>query len=69
MPYKRYAYKKNMYWVYDHEMFTRCQALLGDAKSAKEFEISHLVCKLWFCKVQKRSNSSFLEMYLLGVVT
>ena len=35
----------------------------------KKFEISHLVCKLWVCKVQKRSNSSFLEMYLLGVVT
>lgn len=34
-----------------------------------KFEISHLVCKLWVCKVQKRSNSSFLEMYLIGVVT
>ena len=53
----------------DHEIFTRYQSPWGDAKSAKKFEISHLVCKLWVCKVQKRSNSSFLEMYLLGVVT
>ena len=43
-----------------HEIFIRCQASWGDAKSAKKFEIAHLVCKLWVCKVQKCSNSSFL---------
>ena len=38
-------------------------------KICEKIEISHLVRKLWVCKVQKRSKSPFLEMYLLGVVT
>ena len=30
----------------DYEIFTKCQTPWGDAKSAKKFEISHLVSKL-----------------------
>ena len=53
--------------MYDHEIFTRCQAPLGDAKSAKKFEMIHLVCKLWVSKVQKTLNSSFLKTSYLSV--
>ena len=50
-------------------IFYQMSISMGRCKICKKIEISHLVCKLWVCKVQKRSNSSFLEMYPLGVVT
>ena len=49
--------------------FYQMSISMGRCKICKKIETSHLACKLWVCKVQKRSNSSFLEMYLLGVVT
>ena len=42
--------------AYDHDIFTRCQALWGGIIH-KKFGRTYLVCKLLFCKVQKRSNS------------
>ena len=41
--------------------------LHGEMENLQKIEISHLVCKLWVSKVQKRSNSSFLEMSYLSV--
>ena len=34
----RGGYRPLNYWVYDHEIFTRYQALWGDSKSEKNFE-------------------------------
>ena len=34
------------YWTYDHEVFTRCQIPQGDTTSKRNFDITHLVCKL-----------------------
>ena len=43
--------------------------LFKNYRNLQNIEISHLVHKLWVCKVQKRLNSSFLEIYFLGMVT
>ena len=33
------------HWVYDHEIFNKCQALFGGTKSTTNFEMAYLVCK------------------------
>ena len=35
----------------------------------KNFDVAHLVCKLWVSKLKKLSNSMFLEAYLLDTIT
>ena len=43
--------------MYKDENFTGRQAPWGGKKSAKNFELKHLVCKLWVCKVQRNVSS------------
>ena len=42
--------------------FSRCKAPWGCRKSAKSFKTNHLVYESWLWEVQRRSNSSLLEI-------
>ena len=52
----------------DNDIFSRFQAGWKGIGSAKDVELKHLVHILWVRKLKKRSNSSFLEILILGML-